>query len=190
MVIRKARYADIALLTAVYNRAVGQQGFDPIADLDAAITAAVAGKPLILPYDRLFGVDSAEFKIDVRIAETATQELAGFQICKTLLKDGEPFASPGSYNVATELWYVVVTPSQRRCGFGTGLIKDAVGLIRSRTRGRGGLLAYVLRDNHEMSRILKKQGFVEATWQAHAIDVWWYPPSDEVDQFADVDFQE
>lgn len=190
MMIRKARFADIPLLTAEYNRAVGEQGFGPIADLDAAITAAAAGKPLILPYDRLFGVDSAEFKIDVRIAETETREFAGFHICKTLLKDGKPLASPDSYNVATELWHAVVTPSQRRCGFGTRVVKDAVGLVRSRTWGRGGLLARVLRENYEMRRILKKQGFVEATWQASAIEVWWYPPSEELDQFADVDFQE
>ena len=187
--LREARRSDIGLLNAVYGRAAGEWGFCPIADLDAVVTASVNGKPLVLPYDHLFGVDSAEFRIDVTIAEDANRELAGFYICKTLVKDGKPIESPPPYGVATELWYAAVIPHLRSLGIGTRLVRDALALVRSQTRGRGGLLARVTGRDYGIGRLLQSQGFIEVDMHYDVTRVWLHPKSDEDDDFADVGFR-
>ena len=77
-----------------------------------------------MPSDILFAVDSAEFKIDVIIGETATREFAGFYICRTITKDGKPAESSAPNGVKTELWYVAVAPNLRKCGIGRKLVHD------------------------------------------------------------------
>lgn len=186
--IREARLSDIGLLSAVYGRAVGEWGFGPIADLDAAVTASISGKPLVLPYDHLLGVASAEFRIDVTIAEGANREFAGFHICKTLVKDGKPVELP-PYSTATELWYAAVIPQLRRLGIGTRLVRDALALVRSQTRGRGGLLARVTGRDYGTSHLLQSQGFIEIDMQYDVTRVWLHPQSDEEDDFADIGFR-
>jgi ribosomal protein S18 acetylase RimI-like enzyme len=187
--LREARLSDIGLLSAVYGRAVGEWGFGPIADLDAAVTASISGKPMVLPYDHLFGVDSAEFRLDVMIAEDANREFAGFYICKTLVKDGRPVESPPPYGVAAELWYAAVIPQLRSLGIGTRLVCDALALVRSRTRGRGGLLARVTGRDYGISRLLQSQGFIEVGMLYDVTRVWLHPKSDEDDDFADIGFR-
>ncbi len=183
--LRKARLLDIGLLTSVYSHVVGEWGFGPIPDLDAAITAAVSGKPLILPCPLIFG-ESAEFAIDATIAERPDGEFAGFYLTKAHLMDGKPTELPSPYGVATELWFVAVAPQQRRLGTGRHLVKDALNRIRSRTCGRGGMLAHVTGPNYAMSRILHSLGFAEVGWHFGVTTVWLHPKSDVEDDFADI----
>lgn len=184
--IKDVQRSDIGLSCALYSRAVGENGFGPIADLDAVISAAIMRKPLILPYDRLFNVDSAEFQIDVQVAQMPNGDFAGFSVCKTILENGKARESLKDYGVATELWCVAILPQLRGLGFATKLVKDALALVHKRTSGLGGMLARVTEHDGRMSRILEVQRFMRVDCFDGITTVWLHPGSDEKDQFADI----
>lgn len=184
--LRNARRSDIGLLCAVYSRAIGEWGLGPIADLDAVITASITGKPLILPYDSLFDVDGGEFNIDVTLAETSNREFAGFSVARTIVKNGKSIESRTPFGVSTELWYLAIAPEMRGLGIGGRLVRHAVALVQSRTRGRGGLLARVLEPDYITGRALQAHGFVEIGHQSGITRILLHPKSNTEDLFADI----
>lgn len=184
MLFRRALLTDISLLCAEYSRAACEWGFGPIPDMDAVITASVADRALVLPYDVVFGVDNARFKIDVVVGETLRGEFAGFYVRKALVLDsGIESAAP--FGIATELWYVAVNLGFRRLGIGARLVRDAVTVTYSETQGMDGLLARVTGPNDAMTQILQSQGFFDVGTECCVSRVWMHPKSDKHDQFAD-----
>lgn len=186
MLFRKARQRDIGLLCAEYGRAVCEWGFGPIPDMDAVITASVADRALVLPHDIVFGVDNAKFNVDVTIGQTAKGEFAGFYVRKKIVQDGSHTAPAAPFGIATELWYLAVSPNLRGLGVGTRLVRDALTLTHSETAGRGGLLARVTGLNCPITQILQSQGFLDLGTTCWANHLWMYPSSNHYDQFAEI----
>ena len=136
--LRKVRSSDISAIAAVYGRHVAEAGYGPIADIGAVVTASVMRQPLVLPYDALGNAECPRFDIDFCVAESAHGELVGFYICKTWATGNQHSAWP--LGVETELWYVAVAPHLQGLGIGLRLVREALLINRSRTRGRGGAL--------------------------------------------------
>jgi hypothetical protein len=183
--LRKATRADIGLLNAMYGRAVGEVGFGPIADFEAAVVASVMDRPIVLPYDPLFG-EGAEFNVDVTVLENGNGEFAGFYVCKTAIGRITSNDLPFIRGAATELWYVYVPPEQRHLGTGARLVRDSALLVRSRTRAMGGVVARVTGSNYSISKVLAAQGFDEIGDLTNITRVWLCRGSDVEDDFADI----
>lgn len=182
--LREARTSDIDAINAVYGWHVAESGFGPIADIRAVITASVTRQPLVLPCDALYDVEDAKFDIDFCVAESAHGEFVGFYICKTWVAGSQVFAWP--HGAATELWYVAVAPHLQGLGIGLRLVRHALVMNKSRTRGRGGLLARLVGRNPRMRHILDQQGFIEVEEIGGVTHVWLNPRTEDEDYFADI----
>lgn len=182
--LREARTSDMDAINAVYGWHVAESGFGPIADIRAVITASVTRQPLVLPCDALCDVEDAKFDIDFCVAESAHGEFVGFYICKTWTKGCQHSESP--QGVETEIWYVAVAPHLQGLGIGLRLVRHALVINKSRTRGRGGLLARLVGRNPRMRHILQQQGFIEAEDIGGVTQVWLNPRTEDEDDFADI----
>jgi ribosomal protein S18 acetylase RimI-like enzyme len=182
--LRKVRSSDISAIAAVYGRHVAEAGYGPIADIGAVVTASVMRQPLVLPYDALGNAECPQFDIDFCVAESAHGELVGFYICKTWATGSQHPAWP--QGVETELWYVAVASHLQGLGIGLRLVREALLINRSRTRGMGGLLARLLGGNPRMRSILQSQGFIEVDEPGGIAQLWLDPGSEDADDFADI----